>query len=347
MFRHACLKQAIAADVAWRLLRPISTSAAASQPRLGLRSLSRRQQHSSIARDSRFGHYVRLVPNSLAARKPEPREPSLDSVPREIQRPPYAATGTPPHWGYEIPILAAEEIASMRVACAVARDALALGGSMVRPGVTTEEIDSEVHRFIISKGGYPSTLNYMGYPKSICTSVNNVIAHGIPDSRRLVESDFINIDVTVFKGGFHGDTSATFAVGKVDRAGLDLMAATKESLDLAIQACGPGVPFSRIGETISASVLPLGYSVSEELTGHGLGRNFHQNPLIYHHFNEEPGVMQPGMAFTIEPIVCQGVSTGIQWPDGWTIATEDGGRSAQYEHTLVVTEDGVEVLTSV
>ncbi|KAI8326015.1 methionine aminopeptidase [Martensiomyces pterosporus] len=324
--------------------RLLSTSAAVSQPRLSLRSLLQRQQHGAV-RENRFGQYSRLVPASLAARKPEPREPSFDSVPHHIPRPPYAATGTPPHWQCQIPILTAEEIERMRTASKVARDALALGGSMVRPGVTTEEIDDEVHRFIVSRGGYPSCLNYMGFPKAICTSVNNVIAHGIPDSRKLADGDFINIDVTVYKDGFHGDTSATFAVGQVDEAGRDLMAATKESLDLAIQACGPGVPFSRIGETISSFILPLGYSISEELTGHGLGCNFHQNPLIYHHFNEEPGVMQPGMAFTIEPIVCQGVPTGIQWPDGWTISTEDGGRSAQYEHSLVVTENGVDVLT--
>ncbi|KAJ1733318.1 hypothetical protein LPJ61_001619 [Coemansia biformis] len=234
----------------------------------------------------------------------------------------------------------------MRAAALIARDALALGGSLVRPGATTAAIDAEVHRFIVSQGAYPSCLNYMGFPKAICTSVNNVIAHGIPDSRPLVDGDIINLDVTVYKDGFHGDTSAMFGAGRVDRLGTDLVEATREALELAIQICGPGVPFAEIGRTIAAFVAQHGYSVSEELTGHGVGRNFHQNPLIYHHANDEPGVMEPGMAFTIEPIVCQGSAAGILWPDGWTVSTEDGGRSAQFEHTLLVTPNGVDVLTA-
>ncbi|KAJ1833662.1 hypothetical protein LPJ63_002590 [Coemansia sp. RSA 2711] len=234
----------------------------------------------------------------------------------------------------------------MRDASAIARDALALGGSMVQAGQTTAAIDNEIHKFIVSQSAYPSCLNYMGFPKSVCTSVNNVIAHGIPDQRPLEDGDIINIDVTVYKRGYHGDTSATFGVGHVDAIGARLISATQESLELAIQACGPGVPFSRIGETIESFAAPLGYSISADLTGHGLGRNFHQNPLIYHHQNDEPGEMRPGMAFTIEPILCQGVAAGIQWPDGWTISTEDGGRSAQFEHTVVVTSTGIEVLTA-
>ncbi|KAJ2722507.1 hypothetical protein H4S00_002715, partial [Coemansia sp. D1744] len=237
-------------------------------------------------------------------------------------------------------------INAMRPASTIARNALALGGRMVRAGTTTEAIDNEIHKYIISQGAYPSCLNYMGFPKSVCTSVNNVIAHGIPDTRELIAGDIINIDVTVYKDGFHGDTSAMFGVGKVDSLGVKLMDATRESLELAIDMCGPGVPISRIGETIESFVGPLGYSISAQLTGHGVGRSFHQNPLIYHHANEEPGEMLPGMAFTIEPILCQGVPDGIQWPDGWTIVTEDGGRSAQFEHTIVITETGVDVLTA-
>ncbi|KAJ2375209.1 hypothetical protein GGI05_007175, partial [Coemansia sp. RSA 2603] len=315
-------------------LRETHTTSAYAYPRIRRRS---------PPVDPDFGVYHRMTPTTLLARKPQPKEPSLTSIPAHILRPPYARTGTPPEWPTETPILTDAEIEQMREASLVARDALALGGSMVKPGVTTEEIDSEIHRFIVSRNGYPSCLNYMGFPRAICTSVNNVIAHGIPDTRQLVDGDFINIDVTVFKGGFHGDTSATFAAGSVDQKGLDLMRTTKEALEIAIQACGPGVPFSVIGQTIGALAASKGYTVSEELTGHGVGRDFHQNPLIYHHINDEPGVMLPGMAFTIEPILCQGVARGIQWPDGWTISTEDRGRSAQYEHTLVVTTDGVDV----
>ncbi|KAJ2909223.1 hypothetical protein GGI21_002097 [Coemansia aciculifera] len=321
-------------------IRGLTGSRTVWQPRAGTRSALPRTAKA-------FGQYQRLVPPTLLARsKPSPHEPSLSSVPAHIARPAYAKTGTPPTWETSVPILEGEEIECMRAASEVARDALALGGSMVRAGVTTEAIDDEMHRFIISRDAYPSCLNYMGFPRSICTSVNNVIAHGIPDRRPLEDGDIINIDVTAFKRGFHGDTSATFAVGQVDVPGMALVDATRESLDLAIRACGPGVLLATIGEVISVHAESLGFSVSQELTGHGLGRCFHQNPLIYHHYNEEPGEMLPGMAFTIEPILCQGVAIGIQWPDGWTITTTDGGRSAQFEHTVLITDQGVEVLTA-
>ncbi|KAJ2806652.1 hypothetical protein H4R21_000778 [Coemansia helicoidea] len=331
-----------AAHGRWRAL---TTSAAAAHPRDSIWALRQREREAQ-ARLASFGQYSRLVPRTLVASRPAPQAPSLDLVPAHIPRPPYAATGTPPDWTLEIPILAPEDVAKMRAAARVARDALALGGRLAQPGTTTVAIDAEVHRFIVAQGAYPSCLNYMGFPKSICTSVNNVIAHGIPDARPLADGDIINLDVTVFKDGFHGDTSAMFCVGRVDRAGLELVDATRRALELAVQACGPGVRFAEIGRTIAAYVEPRGYSLSQDLTGHGLGRNFHQNPLIYHHENDEPGVMEPGMAFTIEPIVCQGSPAGVQWPDGWTVATEDGGRSAQFEHTLVVTPTGVDVLTA-
>ncbi|KAJ2840537.1 hypothetical protein FBU31_000337, partial [Coemansia sp. 'formosensis'] len=291
-------------------IRGLATSSPTYQPRSNLRSALRHAQQ-SLDDISMFGQYRRIIPASLVASKPRAHEPSLSSVPSHILRPAYAKTGDPPTWDTEIPILEGDEIECLRAACAVARDALALGGSMVRAGVTTEAIDNEVHKFIVSRDAYPSCLNYMGFPRSICTSVNNVIAHGIPGKRPLEDGDFINIDVTAFKKGFHGDTSATFAVGQVDAPGVALMDATRESLDLAIQACGPGVLLATIGEVISVHAEALGYSVSQELTGHGIGRCFHQNPLIYHHYNEEPGEMVPGMAFTIEPILCQGVATGI------------------------------------
>ncbi|KAJ1668301.1 hypothetical protein IW140_000394 [Coemansia sp. RSA 1813] len=327
--------------------RRLRTSAQSNQPRISLHEYQqnkRRQQ----PKEARFGTFRRMVPDTLVGSKPQPHEPSLESVPRGIDRPLYARSGTPPgNWGqHQIPRLTAGEISQMRIACEIARDALALGGRMVQPGATTGEIDRAVHSYIVSRSAYPSCLNYMGFPKSICTSVNNVIAHGIPDQRKLEDGDIVNLDVTVYKDGFHGDTSAMFAAGIVDKPGRDLIDTTREALELAIQACGPQVPFRMIGETIEAFVVPLGYSVSQELTGHGVGREFHQNPLIYHHYNEEPGAMAPGMAFTIEPIVSQGTSKGVLWPDGWTITTMDGGRSAQFEHTIVVTESGVEILTA-
>ncbi|KAJ2725335.1 hypothetical protein GGI07_001343 [Coemansia sp. Benny D115] len=293
-----------------------------------------------------FGTFSRLVPQTLVPNKPVPKEPSVDLVPAHIKRPPYARTGQVPEWPTEIPTLGTEEIKRLRRASHLARDALALGGSLVKAGVTTEEIDLAVHRFIVERGGYPSCLNYMGFPKSICTSVNNIIAHGIPDQRRLVAGDMINLDVTVYLDGFHGDTSAMFCVEHVDEPGQLLIDVTREALDLAIQLCGPGVPFKAIGDAIEDLAGQHGFSVSADLTGHGVGKEFHQNPLIFHHRNDEPGEMAPGMAFTIEPILCQGSADSLMWPDGWTISTTDGGRSAQYEHTVVVTQDGVDVLTA-
>ncbi|KAI8872777.1 methionine aminopeptidase [Ramicandelaber brevisporus] len=242
----------------------------------------------------------------------------------------------------------AHNVAAIRRSCQLAANVLRLGGSLVRPGITTDEIDRRLFNDIVKNGAYPSPLNYMGFSRAICTSVNNVIAHGIPDSRPLVEGDIINLDITVYREGFHGDTSCTFYVGgkdAVDEPGIKLVETTREALDAAISICGPQVPFREIGRVISQIARVNGYSVSEQLTGHGIGRNFHQAPLVFHHRNEEPEIMAPGMCFTIEPILCQGTAEGIQWPDGWTIATMDHGRSAQFEHTVLITEDGCEILT--
>ncbi|KAG0076070.1 Methionine aminopeptidase 1D, chloroplastic/mitochondrial [Podila epicladia] len=185
----------------------------------------------------------------------------------------------------------------------------------------------------------------MGFPKSVCTSVSNVIAHGIPDSRPLEDGDIINIDITVYLDGYHGDTSATFLVGNVDKAGKELVERTQESLDEAIAICKPGMPLNQIGKTIQKIADRYGYSVSEQFSGHGIGKEFHCLPLIYHHDNDEEGLMEKGMIFTIEPMFCQGTAIGVQWPDKWTVTTADGGRSAQFEHTILITDDGAERLT--
>ncbi|KAJ1911924.1 hypothetical protein H4219_005783 [Mycoemilia scoparia] len=249
-----------------------------------------------------------------------------------------------------IPIITdLQDLTSLRNICRLSSQILKFAGkNLIYPGITTQEIDSIVHTSIVDDlKAYPSPLNYSGFPNSICTSINNIICHGIPDSRPLADSDIINIDVTLFKDGFHGDTSCTFLVNPdaVDALGKELVEATKEALDIGIRVCGPGVPFREIGNAISEFALINGFSVSEDLTGHGIGRHFHQPPLVFHHENDEPEVMKPGMVFTIEPILCQGESEAFLWPDGWTISTADGGRSAQFEHTVLVTEDGVEVLT--
>ncbi|KAG2179409.1 hypothetical protein INT44_006255 [Umbelopsis vinacea] len=283
---------------------------------------------------SRFGQFDRLNPASLQfvdVSKWKRRE-----VPLEIERPPYAESGEPTEWEGHIPILDQIGIEKMTRAGDLARRVLDMGGRLCQPGITTDSIDKILHATIVSEGAYPSPLNYMGFPKSVCTSINNVIAHGIPNLRQLKSGDIINIDVTVYLDGYHGDTSATFLVGDVDEPGRALVGCTKEALDLAIAACGPGVPFNEIGRVISVSsdcAAKQSFSISEELSGHGIGQNFHCLPLIYHHANDEEGVMETGMAFTIEPILCQGSAVGIQWPDKWTITTADGGRSAQFEHT--------------
>ncbi|ORX90461.1 methionine aminopeptidase [Basidiobolus meristosporus CBS 931.73] len=284
-----------------------------------------------------------IVPNSLALGDKVQQE--RRSVPAHILHPNYAKTGEPPAWSASIDIKTPEEIEKMREAGRLARKMLDIGGQLVKVGITTDEIDRILHEEIVQHNAYPSTLNYMGFPKSVCTSVNNVIAHGIPDSRPLQDGDIINIDITVFLNGVHGDNSATFYVGNVDQKGRELVEATKRSLDLAVDICKPGTPFQEIGRVICDYAESKGFSVSTELSGHGIGREFHSLPLILHHRNHEEGVMQPGMTFTIEPILCQGTAVGMTWPDRWTIVTADAGRSAQFEHTLLITQDGVEILT--
>ncbi|KAI9190290.1 hypothetical protein H9P43_001723 [Blastocladiella emersonii ATCC 22665] len=250
----------------------------------------------------------------------------------------------------------------LRASGRLAKAILNYAGTLVREGVTTLEINDKVHSEIVRRGAYPSPLNYQGFPKSICTSINNVMAHGIPDSRPLKSGDITNIDITVFRSGFHGDCSATFAVGDVDELGRTLMASTREALDAAIAACYPGAPLGVIADAVGLVAARAGLQVSPDMCGHGIGRSFHSAPIIHHvrppprPFNSRraksgsrgaPAThMLPGMAFTIEPILCHGSPDFILWPsDNWTAVTRDGSRSAQYEETLLVTEDGVEIVT--
>ncbi|RKP28157.1 peptidase M24, structural domain-containing protein [Syncephalis pseudoplumigaleata] len=272
-------------------------------------------------------------------------------VPASVtSRPPYAGAGSSytyedEHDGSIELIARPEQTSGMRAAGQLAAQALQRAAGMIEPGVTTEQLDEALHAFICQHGAYPSPLNYRGFPRSICTSVSNVIAHGIPDKRPLEDGDIINVDVTVYRQGYHGDTSATFLVGQVDAQGQALVHATREAMEAAIRLCGPGVPLREIGRAICDVAEARGFRVSDELSGHGIGRLFHTLPLIYHHRNDEPGAMQAGMAFTIEPVLCQGSARSRMWPDGWTLVTADGGRSAQFEHTILVTADGHEVLT--
>jgi methionyl aminopeptidase len=276
-------------------------------------------------------------------------------VPPHIVRPPYAQGAAGAGKGKEKEgelevedprvVLGSVDEVRLRAAAALARDVRELAGSLVKPGVTTLALDAAVHEAVVRAGAYPSPLHYAGFPRSCCTSVNNVIVHGIPDDRPLEDGDIVNVDVTVYRDGFHGDTSATFLVGAVDTPGRELVQVTHTLLDAGIAACAPGRPFTAIARAIAAA-LPAQYSISSQFTGHGIGRAFHRAPWIIHTPNEEPGVMRPGDCFTIEPCVVQGTDPRAWiFPDGWTASTENCARSAQAEHMVLITEDGAEVLT--
>jgi len=266
-------------------------------------------------------------------------------VPAQIGRPDYAERGRPIVLD-EPMVKSADVIERMRVAGRVAAEVLQITGEAIRAGVTTDELDAVCHAATIERGAYPSPLNYHGYPKSLCTSVNEVICHGIPDSRPLVDGDIVNLDVTVYLDGVHGDTNATFGVGEIDAESRRLVTVTKDCLDLGIAAVVPGRPLSDIGRAIQRHAEAAGFGVVRAYCGHGVGTVFHSRPQIPHY--HEPSadtVMEPGMTFTIEPMITAGSWRHLAWDDGWTAVTADGRRTAQFEHTLVVTPSGAEVLT--
>jgi methionyl aminopeptidase len=267
-------------------------------------------------------------------------------VPDSIVKPPYADTGIVPRYN-ESRIKELDVIERMRVAGAAAKDILRRAGEMVRPGITTDEIDIFVHDACIAMGGYPSPLNYHGYPKSVCTSVNEVICHGIPDSRVLEDGDVINLDVTIYLNGVHGDTNATFAVGNISEQDKHLMAVTEECMWHGIEVVKPGVMLNEIGRAIEVHAKKHKYGVVRAFIGHGIGENFHTDIQVLHYYDpRNTMILREGMTFTIEPMItASGETRHKMWDDDWTAVTADGSRTAQYEHTMVVTKDGVEVLT--
>ena len=267
------------------------------------------------------------------------------AVPPEIPRPPYAETGRPVRRP-EDPVQTPEVIERMRVAGRAAAEVLALTGAAIRPGITTDELDAICHQACIDRGGYPSPLNYNGFPKSLCTSVNEVICHGIPDDRALCDGDICNLDVTIYLDGVHGDTNATFLVGDVDPESRRLVEVTRECLDLAISVVRPGQPFNEIGRAIQTHAEASGFGVVRSFVGHGIGQQFHTDLHVPHYY--EPRLdreMAEGMTFTIEPMITMGAWEHDLWDDGWTAVTVDRRRTAQFEHTLLVTADGCDVLT--
>jgi methionyl aminopeptidase len=268
-------------------------------------------------------------------------------VPPEIPRPPYAESGvavrrSEPH------VRTPDVIERMRRAGRAAGEILRTVGAAVAPGITTDELDALCHEECIRRGGYPSPLNYNDFPKSLCTSVNEVICHGIPDDRALIDGDIVNLDVTVFLDGVHGDTNATFPVGTVDPASADLIRVTRECLDRGIASVKPGRQVREIGRAIQAHAEGHGYGVVRAFVGHGIAEQFHTDLQIPHYDDPRATtVIEPGMTFTIEPMITMGAFQHELWPDRWTAVTIDRRRTAQFEHTLLVTDDGVDILTLV
>jgi methionyl aminopeptidase len=268
------------------------------------------------------------------------------SVPQGIVRPEYVGKSAPAEWtgGHT---KTPEQVEKIRAAGTIAARAIALVGEHAKPGITTDELDRIAHEYIISEGAYPSTLGYRGFPKSCCTSLNEVICHGIPDNTVLQDGDILNVDITAYKDGFHGDSNVTFLIGNVAEEVVQLVERTKQSLDRAIAAVMPGRPINVIGRTIESYAKRFNYGVVRDFTGHGIGEAFHSG-LVIPHFDAAPNysnTMEVGMVFTIEPMLTLGTYEWDLWKDNWTVTTKDKSITAQFEHTLVVTESGAEILT--
>lgn len=284
--------------------------------------------------DRRKAQPSRVRPGEVSPRR---------EVPAHVPRPDYALTGKP---GPGVAREDSTRMARIRDAASAVADILKALGKHVQPGVTTDAIDVLCHQMYIDRGGYPSTLNYRGFPKSLCTSVNEIVLHGIPDSRPLENGDIVNLDISIYLNGVHGDCSATFAVGDIDEASRKLMQVTQDCLMKGIEAVKPGQPLRLVGRAIEQYARKQGFGVVKEFCGHGIGETFHCHPQVTHYEDEhDDTVIEEGMVFTIEPMLLSGGPQLLQWKDGWTIATADGKRSAQYEHTVLVTRDGAEILT--
>lgn len=280
--------------------------------------------------------FGKLIPGTLSP---------IRSVPASIAKPNYVGKPSPPpHQGgdrYD-----ATEIAAIRKACKLAAQALELVLSSARPGMTTDQLDAIGHEFLISQNAYPSTLGYRGFPKSLCTSLNEVICHGIPDDTVLEEGDLLNVDITAFVGGFHGDNNATILVGDGPQEVKDLVERTHEAMMRGIRSALAGRQVNVIGRSIEAYANRFGYGVVRDFTGHGVGRSFHTGLIIPHYDAPEyDTVIEPGMVFTVEPMINMGTHEWDIWDDNWTVVTKDRKLTAQFEHTILITESGPEILT--
>lgn len=285
-----------------------------------------------------FDSQGHLIPGHL----PRPRR-----VPDAITRPPYVGRATPPKYQGDN-TYTEEEISKIRAAGRISSRALDEVGDAVRPGVTTAELDRIAHEYVVGHGAYPSTLGYRGYRASTCTSVNEVVCHGIPDDTVLRDGDIVNVDVTSYLDGYHGDTNRTFRVGTVAPEVDLLIERTHEAMMRGIKAARPGRQVNVIGRVIETFAKRYGYGVVRDFTGHGVGSSFHSG-LIIPHYDSAPmydDVISPNMVFTVEPMLTLGTHEWDQWDDGWTITTRDKSITAQFEHTIVVRDDGFEILTT-
>ncbi|HEX5017664.1 MAG TPA: type I methionyl aminopeptidase [Actinomycetes bacterium] len=277
-----------------------------------------------------------LTPGKLSPRR---------AVPAHIERPEYVDRPAPaPFHGSEVKD--ADTIERMRVAGKLAAQALAEVATHIAPGVTTDELDRVGHEFLCDHGAYPSTLGYKGFPKSLCTSINEVVCHGIPDSTVLRDGDIVNIDITAYINGVHGDTDATYPVGEVDDESRLLIERTEAAMMRGVRAVAPGRPISVVGRVIEAYAKRFGYGVVRDFTGHGIGTAFHSGFVVPHY--DEPAfdtLIETGMTFTIEPMLTLGTIDYEIWDDDWTVVTADRRRTAQFEHTVLVTDTGAEILT--
>lgn len=277
-----------------------------------------------------------LIPGRLSPARP---------VPASIRRPEYVGRAAPtPNAGGDR--YTPDEVERIRAAGRVAAGAIQAAAAAIRPGVTTDELDGIAHEYVVAHGAYPSTLGYRGYPKSSCTSVNEVICHGIPDDTVLEDGDLVNIDVTAHLDGYHGDLNHTFLVGEASEEARLLVERTREALARGIRAVAPGRQVNVIGRAIESYAKRFGYGVVRDYTGHGVGRAFHTG-LVIPHFDDPNATteIEPGMVFTIEPMLTLGTTEWDLWADDWTVVTRDRSLTAQFEHTVVVTERGAEILT--
>lgn len=287
-----------------------------------------------MPRDAKTGN---LIPGNIS--------PKL-AVPNSITRPEYVGKAAPAKF-LGTDVKTPEQIEKIRHSGKIAAQAIELVGKNAQPGITTDELDKIAHQFLIENGAYPSTLGYRGYPKSICSSLNEVICHGIPDDTVLEDGDIVNIDITAYIDGFHGDSNQTFLVGTVKPEVVALVERTKEALARGIAVVAPGRSVNLIGRAIESYAKRFNYGVVRDFTGHGIGESFHSG-LIIPHYDSAPmyaDEMKVGMVFTIEPMLTLGTHQWEMWEDGWTVVTKDRSITAQFEHTLVVTESGADILT--